>query len=208
MNLNELFPLCYCTNMDYRPDRWVQAQQEIAKVGIVPQRASGTIWTGTGDTRYNGWIGCGLTHLRCLKLALEQNQNVLMFEDDVLFISDYTNIIPAALDELPEWDMLYLGGNICRSIFRISSHLGRLTYAQATHAYGVNKTFLPEIIKVLESRFGQIIDKIYADEIIPGNRCFITVPMVAVQRTGKSDIEGRDVSYEDWMVQRFNEQLI
>jgi GR25 family glycosyltransferase involved in LPS biosynthesis len=208
MNLNELFPLSYCTNMDYRPDRWEQAQQEISKVGITPIRASGVIWNGTENKVYNGYIGCGLTHLNCLKLALEKNESVLMFEDDVLFINDYLNTINSAIEELPtDWDMFYLGGNICRSIFRFSEHLGRLTHAQATHAYGVNKIFLPYLVSHLETRKDAIIDVIYGNEIIPRNKCFITIPMVAIQRNGQSDIEGKNIDF-NWMEQRFKEQLI
>ena len=208
-NLSEIFGLVCYTNMSYRPDRNIYAQQEISKLGLTPTRIPGIIYTGTNSSIRNGQIGCGLAHLNGLRLAKEQNQNVLMFEDDVKFINDYSNIIQGALDELPEqWKMLFFGANVCSSIFQVSPHLGKLTHAQATHAYAVNKNFLDKLINYLEPRITTtIIDVIYANEIVPANNCYITIPMVAVQKSGYSNIEERNVSYQDWMETRFYEQL-
>ena len=209
MKLNELSPLSYYINLDYRPDRNTYAQQEIMKLGLIPIRIPGVIYTETNNTVFNRQIGCGLAHLNGLRLAKEQNQNVLMFEDDVKLINDYTNIIQGALTELPEqWDMLYLGGNICSSIFQISTHLGKLTHAQSTHAYAINKNFLDRLINHIEPRITTtIIDVMYANDIVPSHNCYITIPMVAVQKSGYSNIEERNVSYQDWMETRFYEQL-
>ena len=208
MKLVELFPLVCYTNMDYRPDRNTYAYQEISKLDVSPTRISGVVYTGTSSKVLNGQIGCGLAHLNGLRLAKERDVNVLMFEDDVKFINDYPNIIQGALDELPEqWDMLYFGGNICRSIFQVSEHLGKLTHAQSTCSYGVNKNFIDTILN-MESRILQRpIDLVYAEELIPSHNCYITIPMVAVQKSGYSNIEERNVSYQDWMETRFYEQL-
>jgi GR25 family glycosyltransferase involved in LPS biosynthesis len=208
--LNEIFPLVYFTNMDYRPDRRAQIEHLLVHgLHVSPVRMPGVVYTGTSNKRWNGFIGCGLCHLEILKVAQAQNQNILIFEDDALLINDYTNIIQNAINELPEnWDMLYLGGNICSHITRVSSHLGRLTHAQSTHAYGVNKNFLDELIDYLEPRkYTQVIDITYASEIIPTHNCFITIPMIAIQRADKSDIEGQFVNYPSWMEARFFEQL-
>lgn len=209
MIISEFFPLQYCMNMDFRPDRWIKVQEEFTKIGIKPIRISGEIYTGTGDKTFNGQIGCGLTHLKILKLAKEQNQNVLIFEDDAIFINDYSIVIPEALDELQEWDMLYLGGNICSPIYQVSTHLGKLTHAQSTHAYGVNKNFLDKLINYIEPKITTtIIDVMYANEIVPTNNCYIMIPMVAIQKDDYSDIEGRKVNYSSWMEKRFQDQLV
>jgi GR25 family glycosyltransferase involved in LPS biosynthesis len=209
MQLAELFPLVCYTNMDYRPDRNTYAWQEISKLGLIPVRIPGVVYTGTNSTVLNGQIGCGLAHLNGLKLAKERNQNVLMFEDDVKFINDYPHIIQDALNELPEqWDMLYLGGNICRSIFQVTPHLGKLTHAQSTHAYGVNRNFLDKILNSENRILQRPIDLIYAEELIPANNCYITIPMIAIQKTDFSNIENRKVDYSSWMEYRFYEQLI
>lgn len=210
MKLSDLFPLCTYTNMDYRPDRNSQVLEELTKVGITnPTRLSGVVWEGSSNKTFNGQIGCGLAHLKGLKLAKELNQNVIMFEDDVLFINDFNTIISNALDELPEdWCMIYLGGNICRSIFQVSDHLGKLTHAQSTHAIGINKNFLDRILSMEDKFYTNVIDVMYGSELVPSSNCYITIPMVAVQRSDFSNIENRKVEYASWMEQRFYEQLI
>lgn len=209
-SINELFPLVYYTNLDIRPDRkdWIE-NQLVNGLKVSPIRMPGVIYTGTGDRRWNGFIGCGLCHLNILKEAREKDKNVLIFEDDALLINDYNSIIREAINELPEnWQMFYLGGNICSRITRISPHLGKLSHAQSTHSYGVNKNFLDELISYIEPRiYTQIIDVMYAYEIVPTHNCFISIPMVSVQRADKSNIEDAYVDYPSWMEKRFYEQL-
>lgn len=209
-SISETFPLVYYTNLDTRPDRRDLIENQLVNgLRVNPIRMPGVIYTGTGDRRWNGMIGCGLCHLNILKEAREKNQSVLIFEDDALLINDYNSILNSAISELPEdWQMLYLGGNICSRITKVSPHLGRLSHAQSTHSYAVNKNFLDELISYIEPRiYTQIIDVMYANEIIPSHKCFICVPMISIQRADKSDIENTYVDYPSWMEKRFYEQL-
>jgi GR25 family glycosyltransferase involved in LPS biosynthesis len=208
MEINKFFTQCYVTNMSYRPDRLAQATEEIRKLELGFIREEGIIYTGTPNPQWNGWIGCGLCHYNILTKA-NRDQHILIFEDDFLLINDYKNTLESAIDELPEdWCMLHLGGNICRPIVRYSEHLGKTSHVQATHAYAVNKNFIPTLIEeltpVLETR---IIDTFYADNIVPKYECYITIPMVAVQRDDYSDIDSKAVSYRSWMEQRYWDNL-
>jgi len=207
MNLGELFPLVFCVNMHNRPDRWGEARQEISKLDIIPQRLEGIIFTGSIGKNIDRYIGCGLAHMEGFKIAGELNENVLMFEDDVEFLPGFRENVQAAIDELPDdWDMFYLGANVCKKIYRVSPHIGKLTHAQATHAYGINKRFIPKLLE-MEPRFQrEIMDLMYSGEVIPQNNCYITIPMVAIQRNGFSDIEGEYREF-GWMIERFEEQL-
>jgi GR25 family glycosyltransferase involved in LPS biosynthesis len=196
--------------MSYRPDRNEQIIKEIDKIGISPLRIEGEIYTGTNDKRWNGWIGCGLTHLKILKLAQKYETNVMIFEDDCQWINNFKNILNKAFDDLStlNWDMIYLGGNICKPIQQITPHLGKLSHAQSTHAYGVNKNFINKLIDIIEPNITKkIIDVMYGEDVIPNNNCYITIPMIAMQKSDYSDIEGGYVSYE-WMEQRFYDNLV
>ena len=118
-------------------------------------------------------------------------------------------IIERALNELSVlkwWNMFYLGGNILRPFYQITDHLAKLSHCQSTHAYGVNKEFLDTLIHWIEAR-PMIIDVLYADGIIPYNNCFITVPMVAIQRASYSDIEKRTMDYSV-PIERYNKFLV
>jgi hypothetical protein len=51
------------------------------------------------------------------------------------------------------------------------------------------------------------IDVIYADGIIPRTNCYITIPMMGIQRTDYSDIEKQIMNY-DIPVERYNKNLV
>lgn len=105
-----------------------------------------------------------------------------------------------------DWWMLYLGANLMRPCYEVTDHLAQLTHAQSTHAYGVNKKYLPQIINFIENNH-TFIDVIYAEGIVPQTPCFITIPMMAIQRTDFSDIENREMNY-DLPIQRYKRQLV
>jgi GR25 family glycosyltransferase involved in LPS biosynthesis len=201
MQLDELFPLQYVINLDERKDRLELAKKEFNKIGITPKRFSAI-------KHEIPWMGCLQSHIAILKEAQRLKQNVLIFEDDVQFIGDYNNVIDKALNELSKmnFEMFYLGGNVLKDVYQTTEHLGRLQHAQSTHAYGVAYSFLETLIPFLESNT-YILDVLYADHVIPYAQCYITIPMVAIQRTSYSNIENMEMTY-DIPIARFNQHLI
>lgn len=202
MKIDKFFELSYCVNLDERKDRWDSCQKEFKKLDFYPERFSAIKHENTPE-------GCRQSHLAILKKAKEENKNVLIFEDDVEFSDNAGAIIERALNELSVlkwWNMFYLGGNILRPFYQITDHLAKLSHCQSTHAYGVNKEFLDTLIHWIEAR-PMIIDVLYADGIIPYNNCFITVPMVAIQRASYSDIEKRMMDYSV-PIERYNKFLV
>ena len=201
MKLSEVFPLSYLVNLDRRPDRLKQANEEFDKLDFHPERFSAI-------ENVNGAAGCYLSHLEILKKARAKKKSVLIFEDDVMLVGDYKSVIEQALDELQDldWDMFYLGGNVLKPVYQITEHIGKLTHCQSTHAYGVNYKFLDILVPFIEQQ-KYIVDVLYADGVIPVRNCFITIPMVAIQRSDYSDIEKTIMTY-DVPVERFNHFLV
>ena len=195
-----MFKLSYCINLDKREDRWKLCKKEFRKIGFYPERFSAI-------ESSIPWLGCYKSHLAILKKAYGENENVLIFEDDVEFIQN-KEIIERALDELSSlpWQMFYLGGNILRPFFQQTPHLALLTHCQSTHAYGVNKEFLKPLIYFLEEK-EYIIDVLYAESVVSQTNCFITVPMVAIQRADYSNIEKTIMDYSV-PIQRYNTFLV
>jgi GR25 family glycosyltransferase involved in LPS biosynthesis len=201
MELYDLFPLIYCINLDKRKDRWDDAQEEFEKVGIKPKRFSAI-------ENNNSAYGCYLSHVKILEEAEKKRQNVLIFEDDIEFINYDKDFISSALEEMyyfPWWDMLYLGGNILKPFYQVSNYWAKLNHCQSTHAYGINKHFVSRLLEWLKKK-SSILDVLYADNIVPFNNCYITVPMMAIQRTDYSDIEKREMTY-DLPLQRYEHFL-
>lgn len=195
MEFKEFFPLMYCINLDNRKDRWELANAEFERAGIHPQRFSAI-------THKYPPRGCYLSHLAILKEAEKQNKNVFIFEDDIEFIDIEKYFTKKALEDMENhywWDMLYLGGNILKPFYKVSPYWAKLLHCQSTHAYGVNRYFVPKLINWLE-KYSQneknILDVVYAETVVPYVSAYISIPMLAIQRTDYSDIEGREMTYD------------
>lgn len=201
MKITDIFELCYCVNLDNRTDRWKLCLPEFEKIGVHPERFS-AIYDPVG------WKGCRKSHIEILKKAKEEKKNVLIFEDDFEVINHENNLLDNVAEELNKikWDMFYLGGNILRPFYQVSNHLAKLTHCQSTHAYGVNYNFLDTLIPIVEKN-NFIIDVVYADGVIPYHNCYITIPMVAIQRADYSDIEKTVMDYSIPLA-RYNHFLV
>jgi len=201
MKLDNMFEMSYVVNLDKRPDRLADCEDSWWKLNFYPERFPAI-------ENPNPAMGCYLSHLEILRRARDANKNVLIFEDDVDIIRFEDKLIEKALDELYylDWAMFYLGGNILKPFYQETNHLARLTHCQSTHAYSVNKKYLPQIVDFLEKNIF-IIDCLYADVIVPQLPCYITIPMMAIQRSDYSDIEKQKMTY-DIPIARYNNFLV
>lgn len=195
-----MFEENYCINLKSRPDRWEEMQDEFYKINFYPNRFEAIV-------DENPVKGCYLSHLELLRRAAKSGQSLLVFEDDACFYEYEKDTIERALDELYDldWWIFYLGANILRPFYQVSKHLAKLTWAQSTHAYGLNKKHLPEILNYVE-RNNTFIDMIYTN-IVAQKDCFITIPLVSYQRTSYSDIEHKEMTYEV-PIQRYWDNLV
>lgn len=214
MKITDFYDLIVYINLDSRFDRKILVEQEFQKLNINPIRISGIV-PQIDNPHYRGILGCTLSHKKCLQMALEQNSNILIFEDDVKFLDNAIETIELALEEVStmEWDMLYFGANVCWNesqdvpLKQVTNHLARLTWAQATHAYSVNKNFVSKLLHYIPNQIYPL-DLVYTQTAVQNDRCYITVPMVAVQQEGFSTIEGCNIEYESFMLDRFYKKLI
>lgn len=195
--------LKFLINLDERKDRLVESERELEKLKIDNVVRFPAIKANTGV------IGCATSHLYCLGTALNQNKNALIFEDDIMFINDYKEIFEESQKELEnlDWAIWYLGGNICDTITQVSPHLGGLTHAQSTHALAVNIKYIPTLLTIIPRYYNVPLDLIYSGIIVKNLPCYISIPMMAIQRPSYSDIEGQFADYTGWMEKRFFDQL-
>jgi GR25 family glycosyltransferase involved in LPS biosynthesis len=207
MNFKELFPLQVCINLDKRPDRYkICVEEEFPKLDINPVRKSGVVFTQTESPWWNGAIGCLLSHYDILRAAYLLNTNVFIFEDDIHLTDNSFDILHYASEELGnvEWDMIYAGANILKPFYRVTDHLAKLSHAQSTISYGVNKKFLEKLLSYIDlQKIDAPIDVVYADRVIPNHNCLITIPMLGIQRDSYSDIENTNVKYSEYLEKRY-----
>ena len=161
---------------------------------------------------WNGAIGCMISHFEVLEAAACLNTSVFVFEDDVSFMGkDTARDLRLACHELEklDWDMFYIGGNLLKPATQVTPHLAKLAHCQSTVAYGVNKNFVKTLLGYINLKhIERPIDMIYADMVIPNHNCYITVPMLAIQRDSFSDIEGKEVKYSEYLEKRYWDNLI
>jgi len=201
MKLNDFFDKIYCINLDDRPDRWEQALNEFKKVGLNDVERFSAV------KHDKGAIGCRESHLNIIKKSKDDKlNNVLIFEDDVLFIESNIKFISETLEQLKntDWSLFYLGATVDPNVSHLVSvteNLLKTNFAYTTHAYGINSKIFDKILN--EAIYHPIIDVFYCRYIVPLGDSLIMNPMVAIQQEGFSNIENHHADY-NWMIDFFN----
>ena len=63
------FPFMVYINLDDRTDRREMVEKEFERVGLSPERISGTKIKATNVSQIDGALGCAMSHLRVLYMA-------------------------------------------------------------------------------------------------------------------------------------------
>ena len=136
--------------------------------------------------------GCLESHLHLIKEAIKnKKEKILIFEDDVKFIRSLKDLKKPPKD----WNMLYLGGTVHRVIDKNHKDYSRVQ-AWTTHAYFINltnKKFVDDLLKL--ENYEQEVDRYYLEKLHPTYKCYMSNPMIAIQKEDYSDIEGQEVNY-------------
>jgi GR25 family glycosyltransferase involved in LPS biosynthesis len=217
---------CYTAyiNLDHRPDRKERMEQELKRVDIKAERVSGIYpHEYTGDpfkaqamlNHKKGALGCHLSQVKVMETALCLNKSAFVLEDDLIFatdVHDRLNIAQDFLNELPDWDVFWLGGTFHLNPPRwhaidnpaepvCSSRLGRdveltnhphilKTYGiWSTYAYIVNIKNLSKILHLLDLHMYEsvAIDWLFI-KLMPQLQCYSFVPAMVKQYDSQSDI--------------------
>jgi hypothetical protein len=203
MSFSDYFDKAYCINLDRRKDRWTTAQSEFKRIGITAKRVSAI--DGNDFPPYAGLKpganGCRLSHLKILTMANQAGyEKIFIAEDDIIFHEDFNNKFNEASKNIPDdWDMIYLCANPHTGERKpVAEGVQRMTGGYSSHAILMKNTF-----------FNVAIDKIYqipyqidvAYGILQSSfNCYITIPHLAFQSNGFSDIENQDVNYDFFKV--------
>jgi len=178
-------------NLPERQDRLDAAKKELDKHGI-------TYEVVPAIKHHNGAYGLLLTWQRELKAT---EGELMIFEDDVVFLNDLAIPIPEG------FDIIYLGGTAMQPMEYYSQNLLIVKEMRATHAMLISNKCRLRLIELIdtitEMGIHKPIDMIIVDEIQKDGNCYCMNPMVAVQRKGWSDIAQQDVDYS-FMIRLFD----
>ena len=152
-DINDVFPHKVCINLDRRPKRWEEAQKEFARHEIkFVQRFSAVdgnkLIAPAHWQRPKGAYGCLLSHLQVVEEARQRGlPNILIFEDDVVFDSQFRDKFALYIRQLPPvWDMLFFGALHRDDPIHLSQNVYRVSQSHSTFAYALNQTIFDRFI--------------------------------------------------------------
>ena len=150
----------------------------------------------------NGEVGCLLSHIEIIKEAEKKGfENVLIFEDDVVFCDDFNAKLAEFMANVPsDWDMIYLGGNhnyhTGNKPEQVNKHVIKCNKTIAIHAIVVKNSIYKHILDI--NSLTKPIDLVY-EEIQENSNVYAPCISIAKQRAGYSDIRKRQVNYDKWI---------
>jgi glycosyl transferase family 25 len=200
-SLNEYFDKIYCINLDKRPDRWDKCSKLFSSNNLEVERFSAIDkinLIGRNVNIKHGEFACLLSHMAVLNMAKNNNYNkILIFEDDVSFEDDISNVFKNNIDKVPDnWKMLYFGGNHQFGLDQIDDNIYKLKGSYTTHAYAIKCDIIPDIVKTIEPA-NVPIDVYYANmhRIYPSFLIKNGNKHIAWQSDNYSDINDSECDY-------------
>lgn len=142
------FDAIYCINLPDATERWTAAQARFEQLGFAGRVSR----FPAIETPSNHHIGCALSHRAILAEARRRGlQNVLVFEDDVIFCADAEERLRPNIEELKrrDWTTLYLGGHRWGATFEKApgcTHLEIPHHLTCTHAIAYHRSIYDRIL--------------------------------------------------------------
>ncbi len=183
------FDVIYCINLDRQTGRWEGVSRRFAALGIEKRiRRFSAI-----ETADNHHVGCLLSHRAIVEFAQRAGfENVLVFEDDVIFHDAALHYLRRAVAELRDvpWRFFYLGGATwnkeypkvpgCRFLDQPRSG-PTTTHAIAYHRTGYD-FLLSELPKDAESAKAWLDKNVGIDQFLASKPGRVVIsPMIASQ---------------------------
>ena len=190
-------------NLDKRPDRRTEIEQELASMELSAERFSAILHPTIGIA------GCSRSHLEVLKIAKERGYaNVLILEDDFQFTTT-KEVLEEKLRELFDSGIAF---DVCMLSYLLNrgddipehGFIKRVLEAQTASGYIVNQHYYDELIQLLEWStpileetnqhwiYGN--DQIWKRLQVTGSWVCFSEPL-GKQRAGFSDCAGKFMDY-------------
>jgi len=197
-------------NLKHRSDRKKDMEKYINKYSIFKK-----IKRFDAITNNYGALGCALSHIECLKLLMEKEDDFFIILEDDFFIlkrgvfRDFCNDFEKIKNK--KWDILLLTPLGLIVDENIVENFHKINYSQTTSGYIVKKNYIPKLISCfIESSFNLEKFKNHKNRFFHENKwaidqnwkklqkedMFIRYKYIfAGQKPGKSDIGSKYVNY-------------
>jgi glycosyl transferase family 25 len=204
-------------NLEHRVDRKHHVETQLDSIGLKGTRFNAI-------KMENGAIGCSMSHLKLLQLALKSGlDHILIVEDDLLFLDP--ELFKSQLDKFLQnhgssssWDVILFAGNNMPPYQKVNDTCVKVTQCQTTTGYLVNghyiekllnniKMGLTNLIKEPEKHIQYAIDKHWFS-LQKSDNWFLIIPLTVVQREDYSDIEKKVINYQGVMTDLDKTEII
>jgi len=190
-------------NLEHRKDRKQDMEKHLKEMELVGERV---------DAIYHvhGYIGCTMSHIECLQMAIDRNYPmVCICEDDVVFTNPllFNSLLQQFLSTHTKWDVLLLAGNAVPP-YRTEEGCRQTYNARTTTAYMVQRHYYSTLMDNFKEglaflniyyRNDYMID-MYWRRLQQKDTWYLLDPLTVVQLPSYSDIENRDVDYQNAML--------
>lgn len=197
-----MYPNIYYINLDKRTDRNDHFLEEIKKVDYDMNR----VIRVSAIEHSIGTLGCLSSHIKCLKMALEDKYDyAIICEDDFTFKTDnFKSVLDYINTSNIDWNivLMAINGKVSDTT---DPYIKKVNHSQTTSGYIIKKKYIKNLLLLFEELFdktkhlttkpdhGLHID-IYWKKIQHEN-WYTTVPVLGYQYASYSDIEGNFVNY-------------
>lgn len=211
-NIQDIIHTFYI-NLEHRVDRKIMVEEQLQLIGLPVNRFNAI-------KMQNGAVGCSMSHLKCLQLALKNNwDHVFICEDDITFLNPelFKKQLNTFLQTHDKWDVILFAGNIIPPYKLIDETCIKVEKCQTTTGYLVNghyitklmnniKMGITNLIKNPKNHILYAIDKFwfYLQKI---DSWYLIVPLTVIQKEGYSDIEQKNVNYGKIMTDLYKPYL-
>lgn len=194
-------------NLTHRTDRLSHILDQFNGLGITGERVDAI-------QNSNGAIGCTLSHIKCLEMAIERNyEQVFICEDDITFLNlelFKQNFIKFTKSKDINWDVLIIGGNNVPPFQQIHDYCARVFYCQTTTGYIVKKSYYNKLLQNFKTGLTLLLQNpiqkrefaidIYWKRLQLQDYWYMITPPTVSQYDNYSDVEQRTTQYNHLML--------
>jgi GR25 family glycosyltransferase involved in LPS biosynthesis len=199
-------------NLEHRKDRNESVLKELSKINIQnPERFNAI-------EMKNGAIGCSLSHIKCLEIAIKQNYEYIMIcEDDIeilnpsLFVENMNKFLNSKI----EWDVVLIAGNNMIPYNFVTEYCIKIYNCLTTTGYIVKNKYFSTLLnnykegvtKLMkeQSNSSYKIDK-YWLSLQNKDNWYMIIPPTIIQKEDYSDIEKKVTNFRNYMLD-FNKAI-
>ena len=194
-------------NLEHRTDRKESVEEELKKLNYPPEM----IQRVDAIKKDNGALGCTLSHLKCLEIAMENDYECVMIVEDDLGFKENINEkkFRDLLDELNKFSNFDICSLTCsgygKNIQKETQEIAKAITIQTTTGYIIRKKFY----KTLYDNFNKskekfengkhrceaAIDIMWKQLQGKNSNFYVFEPIIAFQKPSYSDIEKMFANY-------------